>query len=114
MRVIPLQPMRPVGGGGGEDGAGVGVETEAGGAGAADLPFLIPLDIIRVPADGAGAEDFEALWRAVFVRGEGQAVAPLELAAESSVASAGAVVVGVRSVSPAGALVEPVDVGSST
>jgi len=71
MRVVPLQAMRPIGGGGGEDGAVAGVEAEAGGAGAADLPFLIPLDVIRVPAYGAGAEDFEGLWRAVLVRGEG-------------------------------------------
>ncbi|MBK8037816.1 MAG: hypothetical protein IPK22_11925 [Verrucomicrobiaceae bacterium] len=63
--------MRPIGGGGGEDGAGVGVEAEAGGAGAADLPFLLPLDVIRVPADGAGAEDFKGLRRAVFLGGEG-------------------------------------------
>ncbi|MEQ1751663.1 MAG: hypothetical protein ABL974_19740 [Prosthecobacter sp.] len=42
--------MRPVGGGGGEDGAGVRVEAEAGGTGAADLPFLIPLDVVGVLA----------------------------------------------------------------
>jgi hypothetical protein len=56
MRVVALQPMRPIGGGGGEDGAGVGVEAEAGGADSADLPFLLPLDVVGVPADGAGAE----------------------------------------------------------
>ncbi len=71
MRVIALQTMRPIGGGGGEDGAGVRVEAEAGSAGAADLPFLIPLDVVGVPADGEGAEDFEALQRAVFLGGGG-------------------------------------------
>jgi hypothetical protein len=71
MRVIALEAVGPIGGGGGEDGAGVRVEAEAGGAVAADLPFFIPLDVIGVPADGAGAEDFEGLRRAVLVRGEG-------------------------------------------
>jgi hypothetical protein len=108
MRVIPLQAMRPIGGGGGEDGAGVGVEAEAGGAGAADLPFLIPLHIVGVPADGAGAEDFEGLGRAVLVRGEGQAVAPLEFAAVALVADDG--VLGSKAVAAlqAGAFVDPV------
>jgi hypothetical protein len=50
MRIIALQPVRPIGGGGGEDGAGVRVEAEAGGAGAADLPFLLPLDVVGVPS----------------------------------------------------------------
>lgn len=106
--------MRPVGGGGGgEDGAGVRVEAEAGGAGAADLPFLIPLDIIRVPADGAGAEDFKGLGRAVLVRGEGQAVAPLEFAAVAFAAVAFVAddgVLGTKAVAAlqAGAFVDPV------
>jgi len=59
MRVVALEAMRPIGGGGGEDGAGVGVEAEAGGAGAADLPFLLPLDVVGVPAHGAGWEKVE-------------------------------------------------------
>jgi len=71
MRIVALEAVGPVGGGGGEDGAGVGVEAKAGGTGAADLPFLLPLDVVGVPADGAGAEDFEGLWRAVFLSGEG-------------------------------------------
>ena len=56
MRVVALEAMRPIGGGGGEDGAGVRVEAGAGGAGAADLPFLIPLHVVGVPAHGATAE----------------------------------------------------------
>ena len=75
MRVVALQAMRPIGGGGGEDGAAVGVEAEAGGAGAADLPLLTPLDVIRVPAHGAGAEDFEGLRHTIVMRGEEKTVA---------------------------------------
>lgn len=108
MRVIALQPMRPIGGGGGEDGAVVGVEAEAGGAGAADLPFLIPLDVVGVPAHGAGAEDFEGLRRAVLVRGEGQAVAPLELAAIALVADDGVLRAKAVAALQAGAFVDPV------
>lgn len=117
VRIIPLESVRPIRGSGGEDGAGVRVEAEAGGAGAADLPFLIPLDVVGVPAHGAGAEDFEGLWRAVLVRGEGQAVAPLEFAAVALVANDG--VLGTKAVATrqTGAFVDPVvgamdDVGS--
>lgn len=108
MRVVPLKTMRPIGGGGGEDGAGVRVEAEAGGAGAADFPFLIPLDVVGVPADGAGAEDFEGFWRAVLVRGEGQSVAPLELAAVALVADDGVLRAKTVAALQAGAVVDPV------
>lgn len=108
MRVVPLQSMRPIGGGGGEDGAAVGVEAEAGGSGAADLPFLIPLDVVGVPAYGAGAEDFEGLGRAVFVSGEGQIVAPLELAAIALVADNGVLAAKAVTTFQASAFVDPV------
>ena len=107
MRVVALEPMSPIRGGGGEDGAGVRVEAEAGGASAADFPFLIPLHIIGVPADGAGAEDFEGLRRAILVRGEGQAVAPLELAAVAFVADDGVLAAKAIAALQAGAFVDP-------
>jgi hypothetical protein len=57
--IQPLDEARIISGGGGEDGASVGEEAEAGGGGAADFPFLIPLNVVGGPAHGASWEKVE-------------------------------------------------------